>query len=120
MVAVLVISIVAFRSLTAIAIGYAVSAWLDVFVTSLPIKKLLGYGALDQLRDVWKNGVSAAVMFAAVRAVGLLPLPTALLLLVQVACGAAVYAALNLILKNDSLLYILSMLRQRRAAKDNP
>ena len=120
MVAVLVVSIVDFRSLTAIAIGYAASAWLDVFVTSLPIKKLLGYGALDQLRDVWKNGVSAALMFAAVRAVGLLPLPTALLLLVQVACGAAVYAALNLILKNDSLLYILSMLRQRRAAKDNP
>ena len=120
MVAVLVISIVGFRSLTAIAIGYAISAWLDVIVTSLPIKRLLGYGALDQFRDVWKNGVSAALMFAAVRAVGLLPLPTALLLLVQVVCGAAVYIALNLILKNDSLLYILSMLRQRRAAKDNP
>ena len=88
-------------------------------MTSLPIKKLLGYGALDQFRDVWKNGVSAAVMFAAVRAAGLLPLPTAPLLPVQVACGAAVYVALNLILKNDSLLFILDVLKKRKTAKEN-
>ena len=120
MVAVLAISIAAFDSLRAIAIGYAISAWLDVIVTTLPLKKLLNYGALDQLRDVWKNILSAAAMFAAVRAVGLLPLPMALLLLVQVLCGAAVYVLLNLILKNDSLLFILSMVKRRRAAKDKP
>ena len=39
-----------------------------------------------------------------------------LLLCAQVLCGAAVYVLLNLLLKNDSLLYILSMVKQRRAA----
>ena len=117
MVAVLLLSIVAFDSLTAIAVGYALSAWLDVIVTSLPIKKLLNYGAADQFRDIWKNLVSAALMGAAVYALGLLlPLPTALMLCVQVLCGTAVYVLLNLILKNDSLLYILSLLKRRKAA----
>ncbi len=117
MVAVLLLSIVAFDSLTAIAVGYALSAWLDVIVTSLPIKKLLNYGAADQFCDIWKNLVSAALMGAAVYALGLLlPLPTALMLCVQVLCGTAVYVLLNLILKNDSLLYILSLLKRRKAA----
>ena len=96
--------------------GYSVSAWLDVFVTSLPIKKLLNYGVLDQLRDVWKTALSTVLMALAVYALGALPLPTALLLMVQVLCGAAVYLALNLLLKNESLMYILSLLRRRRAA----
>ena len=116
MVAVLLLSIMAFDSLTVIAVGYAVSAWLDVIVTSLPIKKLLNYGAADQFRDIWKNLVSAALMGAAVYALGLLlPLPTVLLLGVQVLCGAAVYVLFNLMMKNDSLLYILSLLKRRKA-----
>ena len=116
MLVVLVISVVCFDSVEAIAVGYSVSAWLDVWVTSLPIKKLLNYGVLDQLRDVWKTGAAAVVMGLAVHALGVLPLPTALLLGVQVLCGAAVYLGLNLDLKNESLYYVLSMLKQRRAA----
>ena len=88
-----------------------------MIVTSFPIKKLLNYGAADQFRDVWKNLVSASLMALAVYGLGLLlPLPTVLLLCAQVLCGAAVYVLLNLLLKNDSLLYILSMVKQRRAA----
>jgi len=119
MVAVLAVSILAFDSLRAIAVGYALSAWLDVAVTSLPLKKLLSYSVLDQARDVWKNGAGAALMWLAVRALELLPLKAALLLPVQILCGAAVYIALGLILKNDSLLFILDMLRKRRTAKEN-
>jgi len=114
MLVVLIVSVVCFDSVEAIAVGYSVSAWLDVCVTSLPIKKLLGYGVLDQLRDVWKSGVSAVLMALAVYALGALPLPAAPLLLVQVLCGGAVYLALNLVLKNESLAYLLSPLKRRR------
>ena len=116
MLVMLFVSIIAFNSLEAIAVFYTISAWLDVVVTSLPIKKLLGYGVLDQLRDVWKTGVSAVLMGILVRALELLPLPTILLLGVQVLCGAAVYVLLNFVLKNESLLYILSLIKRRRAA----
>ena len=116
MLVMLFVSIIAFDSLEAIAVFYTISAWLDVVVTSLPIKKLLGYGVLDQLRDVWKTGVSAVLMGVLVRVLELLPLPTILLLGVQVLCGAAVYVLLNFVLKNESLLYILSLIKRRRAA----
>ena len=115
MLVMLFISIVAFDSLEAIAVFYTISAWLDVAVTSLPIKKLLGYGVLDQFKDVWKTGVSALLMGVLVRALEVLPLPTILLLFVQVLCGAAVYVLLNFVLKNESLLYILSLIKRRRA-----
>lgn len=116
MLVMLFVSIIAFDSLEAIAVFYTISAWLDVVVTSLPIKKLLGYGVLDQLRDVWKTGVSAVLMGVLVRVLEVLPLPTILLLGVQVLCGAAVYVLLNFVLKNESLLYILSLIKRRRAA----
>ena len=116
MLIVLVISVVAFDSALAIAVSFLISAWIDAWVTSLPIKKLLGYGMLDQLRDVWKSGFSALVMGGAVYALGFLPLPTAALLAVQIVFGAAAYLLLNLILRNESLLYLLSALRDRRAA----
>ena len=116
MLVMLFVSIIAYDSLEAIAVFYTISAWLDVVVTSLPIKKLLGYGVLDQLRDVWKTGVSAVLMGVLVRVLEVLPLPTILLLGVQVLCGAAVYVLFNFILKNESLLYILSLIKRRRAA----
>ncbi len=116
MLVILVLSVVCFDSVEAIAVGYSISAWLDVWVTSWPIKKLLGYGMLDQLRDVWKSGLSALVMGGAVYALGFLPLPTAALLAVQIVFGGAVYLLLNLALKNESLLYLLTAVKNRRAA----
>ena len=62
MLIVLAASVLFFHSVEAIAVGFVLSAWLDVWVTSLPLRKLLGYGFLDQLRDVWKSGLSALVM----------------------------------------------------------
>ena len=115
MLAILIISVVFFNSVEAIAVGYSISAWLDVLVTSLPIKKLLNYGVLDQLKDVWKSGLAAVLMAGAVYALGVLPLPSALLLLAQALCGAAIYLLLGFALKNESLLYFLSALRRRGA-----
>ena len=77
---------------------------------------MIPYRFSDQLRDVWKSGLSALVMAGAVWALGLLSLPKLPLLLLQIVCGAGIYALLNLALKNESLTYVLSMLRQRRAA----
>jgi O-antigen/teichoic acid export membrane protein len=116
MVAVLAVSVLAFDSVEAIAVSFVISAWLDVWVTGLPIKKLLGYGLLDEIRDVWASGLSAALMALAVRALGLLSLGTLPLLLLQVLCGALIYLALNMILKNESLLYLLSLIKRRGAA----
>ena len=116
MLVVLLISVFAFDTALAIAVSFLISAWIDVWVTSLPLKKLLGYSFTAQLRDVWKSGLAAVVMAGAVWALGLLPLPSAPLLIMQVALGGAVYLGLSLVLKNESLAYILSLRKRHRAA----
>ena len=117
MLVVLLISVFAFDTALAIAVSFLVSAWIDVWVTSLPLKKLLGYSFTAQLWDVWKSGLAAVVMAGAVWALGLLPLPLAPLLIMQVALGGAVYFGLSLVLKNDSLAYIFSLLKRHRPAR---
>ena len=116
MLAVLTVSIVIFRSVEAIAVSYVISAWLDVWVTSLPLKKLVQYGMLPQMRDVWKSLAAALVMAALVRAVGLLSLPLLPGLALQLLCGVVSYVLLNLLLKNRSLSYLLSLVRRRASA----
>ena len=115
MLVILAVSVLCFDSVEAIAVGFVISAWLDVWVTSLPIRKLLGYGFVDQFRDVWRTGVSTLLMAGLVWTLGLLPLGLLPRLLVQIVCGAASYALLNLLLKNESLLYLLSLARHRAA-----
>ena len=111
MLIVLAVSVLGFRSVKAIAAGFLFSAWLDAFVTLMPVRKLIGYGARDQLRDIWKSGVSALVMAAAVYPLGLLALPLVVKLALQVLLGAAVYVLANLLLKNENLTYLLKTLR---------
>ena len=114
MLSVLAVSVLAFRSVTSIATGFVFSAWLDAFVTLRPVKRLLGYGWREQLRDTWRSALASAVMAAAVYAFGLLALPLPVKLLAQVLLGGAVYALVNLALKNESFFYLLAMLRKGR------
>ena len=115
MLIVLAVSVLAFDSVVAIAVGFVFSAWLDVWVTSLPLKGLLGYSFLAQVRDTWKSALSSLLMAAAVWALGHLPLSGIAGLLLQIVAGGALYLILNLVLKNESLVYLLSVVKRRRA-----
>lgn len=113
MLIVLAVSVLAFDSVIAIAVGFVFSAWLDVWVTSLPLKGLLDYDFFAQVRDTWKSAAAALLMAAAVWALGRLPLPGILGLLLQIAAGGALYLVLNLIMKNESLVYLFSMVKHK-------
>ena len=116
MLIVLAVSVLGFHSVKAIAASYLFSAWVDAFVTLLPVRKLIGYGAVDQLRDIWKSGISAILMAGFAYGCGtLLPLPLLPKLLLQVLCGAAAYFLINLLLKNESLGYLLRLIKGRAA-----
>lgn len=114
MLIVLVISVICFDSVEAIATGFMISAWLDAAVTSVPVKRLLGYGISDQFRDLWKNAAASIIMAVTVYAFGRLALPMGILLLLQIALGAVVYAAANILLKNESFFYMFNTIRPKR------
>ena len=112
MLSVLAVSVLAFDSVIAIAAGFVFSAWLDAFVTLLPVRQLLGYGWREQLRDTWRSALASLLMAGVVYAFGLLSLPLAARLAAQILLGGAVYALANLALKNESFFYLLAMLRK--------
>ncbi len=115
MLLVLAVSVLAFDSVIAIAVGFVFSAWLDVWVTSLPLKGLLNYSFFAQVRDTWKSALSSLLMAAAVWALGRLPLGGIAGLALQIIAGGALYLLINLALKNESLVYLLSVVKHKHA-----
>lgn len=105
--AILAITALVFRNVYAIAWGAVAGTLLSAAVNASPNRKLLGYGYLEQMRDVLPSMLMALVMFVAVSAVGRLALPAFVLLCVQVLCGVAVYGGLALLFKPQSARYLL-------------
>lgn len=108
---ILAVTVLCFDSVLAIAWGAVASTLLSAFVNASPNRRLLGYGYLEQMRDVLPPMALAAVMFLAVSAVGLAPLSPLPLLVLQVLTGAAVYAGLALLFRMESARYLIEMAR---------
>ena len=100
-----------FDSVYAIAWGAVASTLLAAVVNASPNRKLLGYGYLEQMRDVLPALALSAVMFAAVWMLGRVPLSPLPLLVLQVLAGAAIYGGLALLLRLESMRYLMDMLR---------
>lgn len=114
MLIVLLVTVFAFDSVMAMAYSYTLSCWLDVLLCSLPNGRLLGYGFGKQFKDVWKTIVASVIMALAVWAVGLLAMPLAVKLLVQLMVGVIVYIILCWAMRIEGFLYALNMIKGLR------
>lgn len=114
MIGVLMISVFAFRTVEAIAWGYAISAWIDIAIISVPTKRLLGYGLFAQIKDVWKIIFASAAMFGIVFAIGFVSLPAWALLLIQIPVGVLSYTLICILLRVDCLIDLISKIRGRK------
>lgn len=117
MLAFLVGSISLFGTVEAIAIGYCVSRWMDALIVMFPVKKLIHYGVKDQISDLWKTILAAAVMFAAVLSMNLLGWNNLVLLPAQIAAGIVVYLAAGTILGNEAQKNLVKNLKAVAAHK---
>ncbi len=109
--AILAASVLLFDSVYAIAWGAVVSTLLAAVVNASPNRRLLGYGYLEQMRDVLPAMGLSLIMFLAVSALGRLPLAPFPLLVCQTAAGVVIYGALSLLLRLESMRYLTDMLR---------
>jgi len=114
MITVLIISVFAFDSVEAIAMGYLLSAWMDVVITAIPLVKLTGLSVFNQLKDLWKCSLSAVLMAAAVYSLNALSIAAGLKLCLQIITGVLVYFTLCLILKEDSLKYLIDIIKSKK------
>ena len=109
--AILAASVLLFDSVYAIAWGAVVSTLLAAVVNASPNRRLLGYGYLEQMRDVLPAMGLSLIMFLTVSALGRLTLAPFPLLVCQTAAGVVIYGALSLLLRLESMRYLTDMLR---------
>ena len=70
------------------------------------MNKLLGYGFLSQVKDIWKIILASGLMGGLVFAFSLLELPLLLELFLQVLIGIVSYAIICNMLRVESFIYL--------------
>lgn len=100
-----------------IAFSLVITTFISQIINSWPNKKLLDYSYFKQIKDIIPTLLIALIMGGIVYAVGLLNINYVLLLVLQVATGIISYIVLSLIFKNDSFLYIISLLKKIKTRK---
>lgn len=92
---------------------------ISQILNAWPNRRLLGYGYLEQLRDILPSLLLAVLMGVCVNLLGALHLPGAVTLIMQVSSGVIVYISASAIFKLESYRYLMDILHQifKRAEK---
>lgn len=105
--------IVMWISVEAIAINMAVLTTLFTLVNSHPNIKLLNYSLKEQFQDILPAIGMSLVVFTSAYSITYLPISDPLMLLLQFIAGAAVYILLSKITKRPEYIYICSLIRRK-------
>lgn len=95
----------------AIAYSFLIGSFLNQIINTWPNKKLLNYGYLEQLKDIMPGILLAAFMGVCVYFIGYASIPTAVILLIQVVTGAAIYVAASAFFHLESFEYLWSVVK---------
>lgn len=95
----------------AMAYSLLLSSVLSQIINSWPNRKLLGYGYLEQIRDIAPAIILAVIMGICVYFIGYIPLPTIVTLIIQIVAGAVIYIVLSAILKLEEYEYLTGMIK---------
>ena len=100
------------HSPTMLALSFIVCTIVAIVVNSIPNRKILGYKFRYQLYDLLPNFVTSCIMSFCVLFVGKLPFGPIILLSLQILVGAVVYLVLNLLIRNNSLIYLFKIAKK--------
>ena len=95
----------------ALAASAIVCNLIALMINSIPNVKLIGYKIGLLLRDLLPNFCTAALMCILVFAFGHLKINVILLLFLQIIGGGVCYIGINALIKNDSLIYLLGIIK---------
>ena len=112
MLIILLCSVFCFDSVLAIALGFAISSWIDYIVVALVMKALLEYTLREQFYDIVRQLLSALLMSVCMYSITIFSLSCHITLSLQVLVGIGSYAMLCYVLKIESFRYIVSLLRK--------
>ena len=83
-------------------------------VNGLPNKRLIGYGILEQYKDMLRPAVCAVIMGICVYTISFAGLSDAFTLVLQIAVGVVVYAVVSAAFNREEILYIIEICRSFR------
>ncbi len=103
----------------AMAYSQLVNSLMCQIINAWPNRKLLKYGYLDQIKDIFPEIGTALLTGACIWPISLLPISSLLVTLMQLLLGAAIYVILSHVFRLDSFTYIknilMGMLHKKRA-----
>ena len=94
----------------AIAIAWCISVFFNLIIISIPNKKLINYGFIAQLKDVFPNMLITLIMGICVWGVGTIEINVILKLCIQVLSGMVLYVILSIITKNEAFVVLHSVM----------
>lgn len=109
-IAVLVVTIILFRSVIAIAWSAVLSGIISTFINAYPNKRLIGYTYSEQMKDLTPSFLISAIMGVCVYFLRFWDAPIYQILLLQISCGVIIYAVLAKIMKIESMTYVSGLL----------
>lgn len=95
-------------------LGQVVLAVVGIPINVWPTKTIIGYGTMEQIRDLSPTLFAGAIMCVAVRLTAFLPVHIVLKLGLEIAVGALVYMGISYILKNEAMMYLLEHIGKRK------
>lgn len=108
---IMVISVLCFKTIVAIAVGYVISSWVDVVIIIIAEKKYIGYSLKNQIQDTWHAIFASIIMSIVVYLISFFHFDSCvLLLIIQVLVGVFLYGGLMVLFKDRNILYMWSML----------
>lgn len=98
-------------SVEAMAYSLLVTSVLSQIINSWPNRMLLGYGYVEQMKDILPSIALAAAMAAAVYPISLLNMPGLVILALQVAAGTVLYLLGSVVFRMEAFCYLLDLVK---------
>lgn len=103
-----------FKSPIGIAYGALVSTILCSFINANPNRKLLGYGYLEQIKDIFPTFILTVPMGIAVYAIGTSDIPLLPQSILQVITGILVYFSIAKLFRMERFDYLVKTVKEYR------
>lgn len=101
-----VLIVTMFISVDAILYGLLVCTFFTQILNAWPNRKLLGYGYIEQMKDIMPGICSAIFMGVCVWVISFFNLSSIVLLILQILVGGLLYIVISEIFKLDAYLYL--------------
>lgn len=110
-VGVIVLVVTMWFGVMAMAYSMLFMSIVNQIINSYPNKKLLGYSYISQLKDIIPGIMLAVVMGFCILPLQLLPVPTIVIVILQVLLGAVIYIGVSALFKMEAFVYLWNIVK---------